>query len=49
MEQALIVALVNEVIVLHAKYGYPLPSQAKEKLAVLELEIDMRVAALYGL
>ncbi len=49
MEQVLIVALVDEVIVLHAKYGYPLPSQAKEKLAVLELEIDMRVAALYGL
>jgi hypothetical protein len=49
MEQVSIVALIDVVIALHAKYGYPLPSQAKEKLAELELEIDGHVAALYSL
>ena len=48
-EQASIVGLVDEILTLHARYGYALPSDVTKRLAELEMEIDQRVAALYGL
>ena len=47
-EQAAIVALVDEILALYAKHGYPLPPQAQARLQELEKEIDKKVANLYG-
>lgn len=46
--QAAIVALVDEILVLYAKHGYPLPPQTQVRLQELEREIDERVTTLYS-
>jgi hypothetical protein len=47
-EQMEFVRLVDAILVEFEKYGYPLPSDAAERVAELEREINKRVAALYG-
>ena len=47
-EQAAIVALVDQILALYAKHGYPLPPQAQTRLQELERGIDKKVAALYS-
>lgn len=47
-EQAAIVELVDEILILYAQHGYPLPADAAERLGELEREVDRRVARLYG-
>ncbi len=47
-EQAAIVALVDQILALYAKHGYPLPPQAQVHLQELEKAIDEKVATLYS-
>ena len=46
-EQATLVALVDQILALYTKHGYPLPPQAQVLLQELEQQIDERVAKLY--
>ncbi len=46
-QQAVIVALVDQILALYDKHGYPLPSDAEQRLAELEAEIDRKVAELH--
>ena len=39
--------LVDQILVLYTKHGYPLPSQAQVPLQELEQQIDERVTKLY--
>ncbi|MBE9501299.1 MAG: Eco57I restriction-modification methylase domain-containing protein [Chloroflexi bacterium] len=48
-QQAAIVALVDEILALHSKHGYPLPPQSQLRLQELEKQIDKIVAELYKL
>ena len=48
-EQASIVELVNEILELYAKRGYPLTPDTQSQLQELEQQIDERVTRLYGL
>jgi hypothetical protein len=46
-EQQEIVRLVDAILGEFAAYGYPLPTASAARVAVLEREIDERVAVLY--
>jgi len=46
-EQESIISLVDEIIALYTKPGYPLPMEAKTRLQELENEIDKKVIRLY--
>lgn len=46
-QQAGIVALVDEILALYEKHGYPLPAGAAQRLAEMEEEIDRKVAELH--
>lgn len=46
-EQAATIALVDEIIALYAKHGYPLTPEAQSRLRELEQQIDKSVAKLY--
>jgi len=46
-EQAAIIALVDEILELHSKNGYPLTSESQSRLQELEQQTDKRIAKLY--
>jgi hypothetical protein len=46
-EQAKVISLVDEILALYAKHGYPLSPEAQARLQELEKEIDKKVAELY--
>ncbi len=46
-EQAVIIALVDEILALYSQQGYPLTMEAKTSLQELEEQIDKKVAKLY--
>ena len=46
-EQPTIVALVDEILMLYDRCGYPLPPKDQARLQELETEIDKKIAKLY--
>lgn len=46
-EQAVIIALVDEILALYGQHGYSLPQEAQARLQELEKQIDLKVAELY--